>query len=147
MLHIHTYRLVLAEDDTDDSYLFSQALNESRHEANLKIVRDGEKLLEYLSKLPEEELPHLIFLDLHLPRKNGIQCIKELRSDKRYNAIPIIMFTSSGLPPDIEASAKYGANMYIRKSDNFKTFVNTLDGLLTDNGYEYLLMQQSNKIS
>ncbi len=147
MSNIDQYRIVLAEDDEDDRFLFREALKELNSNAILKIVDDGEKLLEYLSRLPEEELPHIIFLDLHLPRKNGIQCIRELRGNRTFNAIPIIMFTNSGLSPDVEASTKLGANMYIRKSDSFATFVSTLRGLLTDDGFKYLLRRRENNLA
>mgnify|MGYP000394968009 CR=1 FL=1 len=142
MHNLPTYRIVLAEDDEDDRFLFRQAVGQLKAEVNLRIMDNGEKLLEYLSRLEPEDLPHMIFLDLHLPKKNGIQCIRELRSNRKYNNIPIIMFTTSGLPPDVEASAKLGANMYIRKYDNFNTLVKTLNDLLTDEGYRFLLQQR-----
>jgi CheY-like chemotaxis protein len=141
------YRIVLAEDDEDDRFLFNQAVSQVKADVSLKMVDNGEKLLEYLSRLEPEDLPHMIFLDLHLPKRNGIQCIRELRSNRAFNSIPIIMFTTSGQSPDVEASTKFGANMYIRKYDNFATLVNTLNGLLTDEGFRFLLRQKGEGIT
>ncbi|HUR30799.1 MAG TPA: response regulator, partial [Saprospiraceae bacterium] len=72
--------ILLADDDEDDRLIFKEAINEVRIKTKLTMVNDGVQLMEYL-QTTEDELPHIVFLDLNMPRKGGIDCLKEIRND------------------------------------------------------------------
>jgi CheY-like chemotaxis protein len=74
-------KILYADDDDDDGFLFRQALDEVNPFTKLKLVTDGEKLMKYLASADEEH-PDIIFLDINMPCKNGKQCLKEIRSNK-----------------------------------------------------------------
>jgi DNA-binding NarL/FixJ family response regulator len=133
------YRIVLADDDEDDRSFFRDAVNQLPTPSVLHIFTDGQKLLNYLFE--EEELPDIIFLDLHMPKKDGIECIREIRKQARFNEVPIVMFTLAGQAPYTKDPKQPLANKYIEKTGSFNTLVQTLNGLLSEEGYQALLSQ------
>src|SRR5205085_10120650 len=84
--------------------------------------KDGEQLMQFLSK---ESLPDMIFLDLNMPVKNGIECLQEIRSDKKLDNLPIIVYTTSDNPRDIETCYKLKANLYVVKPTSFESIIKT----------------------
>ncbi len=141
---IRHYNIVLAEDDEDDRTFFQDAISIIHPHATVNIANDGEKLLNYLDSV--SEIPDIIFLDLHMPRINGIECICDIRSKEKFNEVPIVMFTISGTAPDMLESKRCGANVYIKKSGSFNQLVETLRGLLTNDGFKSLLMGRQNYV-
>lgn len=110
-------KIVLVDDDKDDHLIFSKALEDTSFATDLILLSNGEKLMEYLSK-NIKALPDAIFLDLNMPRKNGSECLVEIKQNKNLNAIPIIIY-STGFHADIlDLLYKYGAYYCIRKSSN-----------------------------
>src|SRR5687768_15766964 len=85
--------IVLAEDDEDDSFLFEQSLREIPHLTSLDRVHDGVELTQFLEHL--HQLPDLIFLDMNMPRKNGMECLSEIRNQSKYDQLPVIIFSTS----------------------------------------------------
>jgi len=117
-------KILLADDDKDDRFFFEKALNEISVVSSLATVHDGEQLLEYLSE-NAKNLPDVIFLDLNMPRKNGFECLTEMKENKKLKHIPVIMFSTS-YPRDKNYEAnmigmlyKIGAMDFIRKPDDF----------------------------
>jgi CheY-like chemotaxis protein len=115
--------ILLAEDDQDDRDFFDKALKEIPIPTHLTTVYDGEQLMNYLSK-NSEHLPDVIFLDLNMPRKNGFECLCEIKENEKLKDIPVVMFSTS-YPRDIKyeedminSLLKIGAHDFIRKSDN-----------------------------
>ncbi len=111
--------IVLADDDADDRNLFSAALEEINADTRLTMFKNGTELMEYLNT-PGRLLPHIIFLDLNMPGKNGRQCLAEIRDDHQFNDISIAIYSTSNAEDDIVATLSGGANVYIHKPDDFE---------------------------
>ncbi|MGZ3921910.1 MAG: response regulator [Bacteroidia bacterium] len=116
--------ILLADDDKDDRFLFQEALNEIQYDTELKTVSDGEQLMSYLNE-HIDKLPDVLFLDLNMPRKNGFECLSEIKINDQLERLPVIMFSTS-YPRDmnyeqdmIKMLYKIGAADYIRKPANF----------------------------
>lgn len=115
--------ILFSDDDTDDALLFTQAADLMTSSILLSFAEDGEQLMRYLSK---EIMPDLIFLDLNMPVKNGIECLREIRSDKKLDWLPIIIYTTSDNPKDIDTCFKLRANLYVVKPTSFENIIKTL---------------------
>jgi len=117
-------KILLADDDTDDCFLFEKALREIPIATHLTTVSNGEELMDYLFKNPTN-LPEVLFLDLSMPRKTGHECLNEIKENKKLEAIPIVVFTTS-IPSSMGAEVKLsntmvklGAQDYVRKPIDF----------------------------
>jgi CheY-like chemotaxis protein len=120
-MNLNRLNIVLADDDTDDCSFFDKVLKEIPIDTNLKIVHDGEQLMDYLYR-NSEHLPDVLFLDLSMPRKNGFECLSEIKESPQLKDLVIVMFSTS-FPQDrnyeenmISLLLKLGAHDYIRKS-------------------------------
>ena len=117
--------ILLADDDSDDCFFFKKALNELPIETNLTIVHDGEELMNYLSD-NSDKLPDLLFLDLSMPRKTGIECLSEIKENEKFKKLRVVVFTTSFVRDiDFEQSlintlSSIGAEKYIRKPSDFE---------------------------
>jgi len=117
--------ILLADDDPDDCSFFEKALKAIPVATHFKTVNNGEVLMDYLIENPEH-LPDVLFLDLSMPRKTGFECLIEIKEDKRFKALPVVMFSTSftrGI--ELEQSlmntlSKIGALDYIRKPGDFE---------------------------
>lgn len=121
--------IILAEDDESDRINFSEAIGESRIKTSVHIVNDGVELMEYLEK-KNTILPDLLFLDLNMPRKNGLQCLKEIRADEKFQNISVAIYSTSSTEQDIMDTFLQGANVYIRKPNNFAKLKEALDSVV-----------------
>jgi CheY-like chemotaxis protein len=110
--------ILLADDDSDDCLLFKDALEELPLSAALTTVFDGDQLMQHLTKA-DTQLPDILFLDLNMPRKNGFQCLLEIKKDKRLNQLPIVIFSTSYEPDIARQLYKDGAQYYIQKPNEF----------------------------
>jgi CheY-like chemotaxis protein len=110
--------ILLADDDMDDRMFFEKALSELSVAYHLTVVNDGEELMKYLAE-NSETLPLLLFLDINMPRKNGIQCLAEIRGDEKLKGLPVVMFSTSNSWETIDRLFKSGANVYIHKPSDF----------------------------
>lgn len=111
-------KLVLADDDMDDCLLFKEALEELSHDRELKIVNDGVELMEFLTE-GIESLPHVIYLDLNMPRKTGVECLTDIMQSEKLKDIPVIIFSTSFNPDVVKSLHEKGASYYIRKPGDF----------------------------
>lgn len=126
--------ILMADDDDDDYLLTKKALGESKLLNTLIRVRDGEELLDYLHRKGEfNELnaprPGVILLDLNMPRKDGREALKEIKSDDTLRNIPIVVFTTSKAEEDIYKTYQLGVNSFITKPvtfDNLTEVMRTL---------------------
>ena len=114
----YSKQILLVEDNQDDATLTLRALKKCRIDA--AIVRDGQEALDYLfhtGRYAGEQmaLPQIILLDLKLPKINGLEVLRRLRSDARTKLIPVTVFSSSMEERDVQQSYKLGANSYICK--------------------------------
>lgn len=108
-------RILLADDDKDDRFFFDKALKDIPVETSLNTVEDGAQLMIYLKKCTT--LPDVLFLDLNMPRKNGMECLAEIKSNTKLKALPVVIYSTS-LNEDIaDLLYKNGAHYYVRKAD------------------------------
>ncbi len=118
-MKLKALNILLADDDIDDCAFFQQALDELSLSAQLTIVHDGEKLMKHLSE-NLEHLPHVIFLDINMPLKNGPECLSEMKKNTHLKDIPVVMFSTSNSWDTINTLFKSGAHVYIHKPSDFK---------------------------
>ena len=121
-------RILLVEDDPNDVELILSALDEHNLANEVVIARDGVEALDYLYRreafaLRPEGNPVLILLDLKMPRLNGIQVLKQIKSDAQLLVIPVVIMTSSCESPDLEKCYRLGVNAYVVKPVRFTEFV------------------------
>ena len=116
MPQVDTIDIVLAEDDIDEQYFFKTAISELAIATHLKIVSDGQGLINYLFE-PPPRLPDVIFLDITMPRKNGIECLAEIKGDKMLAHIPIIMYSNSIGLKHIAEAYEYRALYFLQKGN------------------------------
>lgn len=122
-------RILLVEDNPGDIRLTQEALKESQMEIHLDVVSDGEQAIEFLTKrgkYAESHRPHIILLDLNLPKKNGIEVLKEVKANDSLKKIPIIVLTTSDADHDITKAYSLHANCYILKPVDFDDFARVI---------------------
>jgi CheY-like chemotaxis protein len=110
--------ILLADDDEDDRLFFKDAVEKVKRKTKITFLNDGEQLMEYLTK-KDANLPQVVFLDLNMPRKNGIECLREIRSHITLNDLSVAIYSTSSAEEDIEETFAQGANIYIRKPRDF----------------------------
>jgi CheY-like chemotaxis protein len=110
--------ILLCDDDTDDCYFFNEALEKLFLSTNLTAVHDGEQLMQLLTK-ETKELPHVLFLDLNMPRKNGFECLVEIKHSNKLKLLPVIIFSTSFDQEVVNLLYKNGAQYIIRKPTEF----------------------------
>jgi CheY-like chemotaxis protein len=127
--HLH---ILLADDDEDDRNLFIEAFNELKINTKIEVVKDGQELLEFFDK-PNINLPQILFLDLNMPCKTGIECLVEIKKDDRLKNLSIAIYSTSASEKDIEETFVQGANVYIKKPNNFDSLKKVLSEVVTIN--------------
>ena len=108
--------ILLADDDLDDHFFFKNALKEIPLATQLTTVNDGELLFAYLSH-HSERLPDVLFLDLNMPRKNGSECLIEIKRDAKLNRIPVIIYSTCLQSEMADELYQKGAHYYLKKYD------------------------------
>ncbi|MBL7814041.1 MAG: response regulator [Saprospiraceae bacterium] len=117
-----TNLVIFADDDADDRLLLQEAFEENDIKCQLEFVEDGVELLGYLQN--NATIPSLILLDINMPRKDGTQILKEIKSNVHWKHIPVVMFTTSQSPEDIRKCYDLGANSFIVKPSSFENLIN-----------------------
>lgn len=121
--------ILLVEDNPDDELLMLRALRKNGVAGGVVVAHDGVEALEYLFSAERhagdsyDTMPHLILLDLKLPRLNGFEVLERLRSDERTRLLPVVILTSSRERRDVLEGYGLGANSYVRKPVDFERFV------------------------
>ncbi len=117
--------ILLADDDDEDMQMTVEALRESRLANDVRAVRDGEELMDYLHRrgrfadAADSPLPGLILLDLNMPRKDGREALAEIKANPALRTIPVIVLTTSQAEEDIFRSYDLGVNSFITKPVTF----------------------------
>lgn len=127
-----TLHILLADDDEDDRLFFKDAFEEIKIKTVVQIVNDGVELMNYLNQ-DDITLPHILFLDLNMPRKNGFECLEEIRGNKRLKTLTVAIYSTSGSEKDIEETFVKGANVYIKKPNDFTMLKKVLSEIITVN--------------
>lgn len=127
-----TIYIILADDDEDDRNFFKDAFSEIKLNTELKMFKDGFELMTYLNN-PDIVLPHILFLDLNMPRKNGIECLLEIKKLDYLKDMAVAIYSTSSSEIDIEETFVKGANIYIKKPNDFEALKKTLNVVTTLN--------------
>ncbi|MCE3279307.1 MAG: rcp1 2 [Bacteroidetes bacterium] len=106
---------LLADDDSDDRLFFEMVLNSLPEPTQLRTVQDGEELMEYLKKT--KTLPDVLFLDINMPRKNGAECLVEIKKNEKLKNLPVVIYSTSLHPEMADKFYENGAHYYIKKGD------------------------------
>ncbi len=122
--------IFLADDDDDDRDFFKDAISELGTGFKLTMVDSGDKVIDHFNG--KNPLPHFVFLDINMPVKNGIECLKHIKEKYKGNAFHVIMLSTSLAEKDIKHSYDYGASIYIQKPGNFSHLVAYLDYCLNE---------------
>ena len=112
------YNLLLADDDADDCFFFREALSELPFVSTLITVNDGVELMNRLTN-QQHHLPDILFLDLNMPLKTGIECLMEIKRNERLKGLPVVICSTSYNPDVVNMLHASGANNYIRKPAEF----------------------------
>jgi CheY-like chemotaxis protein len=120
--------ILLVEDSQDDIELTLRAFKKNNLGNNVHIARDGAEALEFLRRVERGEAPHpgLILLDIKLPKVDGIEVLRYIKSSRSLRRIPVVMLTTSKNDRDIKTCYDLGANSYIVKPISFKDFMETV---------------------
>lgn len=118
--------IILADDDKSDRLLFTEAFAELKVKTTIRTVTNGVELMERLH-LEDRRVPDLLFLDLNMPQKNGLECLKEIRSCERFKEVFVAIYSTSDHESDMEETFLHGANVYITKPSSFNTLKQILE--------------------
>jgi len=113
-------QILMADDDADDRFLVQAAFEDNDLINRIVFFEDGEQLLEYYIADNSQEIPHLILLDLNMPKRDGREVLKVIRKNEKWDQVPIIIFSTSNAPDDIFTSYQLGANCYIVKPSSYE---------------------------
>lgn len=130
-----TYQAVnvlLADDDEDDRLFFRHAFEEIKIKTIVQTVKDGLELMDLLVQ-PDIVLPHVLFLDLNMPRKTGLDCLNEIKKMPHLKDVAIAIYSTSSSEEDIEETFVRGANVYIKKPSDFDALKRVLSEVITIN--------------
>jgi CheY-like chemotaxis protein len=120
--------LFLIDDDQDDREIFKEAVASFDPKIEIIFASDGIEALEILSSTKIQ--PDLIFLDYNMPRMNGLECLKRLKSDFSLRNIPVVMYTTSGDREQEKVILKLGADHYMQKTVSFEGLCKELGRLI-----------------
>jgi len=140
----HIVELLLVEDNPHDLELALRALRKANLTNSIHVCRDGAEALDFIfcegvhSGRKMENTPKVILLDLKLPKIDGLEVLKRIKSDSRTKMIPVVMLTSSKEQNDVVESYQLGVNSYIVKPVNFESFSAAVSQL----GYYWLLLNE-----
>ena len=104
--------VILADDDIDDIDIFKEAISAIDGNIKLEVVKNGKELMSLLRHM----LPDLLFLDLEMPQKNGLECLVEIRGDEKLKDIPTIVFSSTTRQSNIQTAYEMGGHLFLVKS-------------------------------
>ena len=139
--------ILLVEDNPNDVELTLRALKKNNLANKVHVVTDGAEALDFVfaknkySKRNIEDAPKVILLDLKLPKIDGLEVLKKVKSDEKTKTIPVVVLTSSKEESDIIASYQFGVNSYIVKPVNFDQFVKAVSEM----GLYWLLLNEGPK--
>jgi CheY-like chemotaxis protein len=121
-------QIMLVDDDADDRDLFAEAIAFVNPTLEIVMKRNGEEMIQHLQVA--DRLPDLIFLDLNMPRLNGKEALHAIQKDQRWKNIPVIIYTTSLNPLDIDETYNAGARHFMRKPNSFEALKELLNSIL-----------------
>ncbi len=130
----HQLDILIADDDEDDKELFEEAVAAISPRITVTTVGDGKELMK---KLYTSSLPDLIFLDLNMPSKNGFECLSEIRSVLKFKEIPVLIYSTTANPDQIESTYMQGATFYIQKPSSYKEIIKLLQKIFSFSAQQF----------
>ena len=130
--------ILLVEDNPRDAELTLRAFRKHNLANSVSVAHDGVEALDILFDPDGAERPRVILLDLKLPKLDGLEVLRRLKSDDRTRSIPVVVVTSSNQDPDIKTAYELGANSYVVKPVDFESFMKTMSEL----GFYWLMVNQ-----
>ncbi|MFI0428228.1 response regulator [Mariniflexile sp. HMF6888] len=124
--------IILTDDDEDDRLFFIDAFDELDMNTKVSTFNDGVELMDYLNN-EDSILPNVLFLDLNMPKKSGIECLNEIKANSKMSDIAIAIYSTSASEEDIEETFVLGANIYIKKPSSFKQLKKALSEVVSIN--------------
>lgn len=112
--------ILFADDDSDETYLFNEALEHSGLDVVLSYANDGNSLLSFLKN---NTLPDVVIIDINMPYKDGLEALTEIKTHPEFAALPLVIYSTSKNANIIEASFQKGANLFVVKPNNFDGMV------------------------
>jgi CheY-like chemotaxis protein len=125
------YNIFYADDDLDDQEVFREVMAEINEDIFIFTQNNGDELLNLLKSPPPR--PHVVFLDLNMPVKNGYDVLKEIRQSEKFRHLPVIIFSTSGDEDAISRTRNLGATLYVQKPDDYNELKQILRELLAIN--------------
>lgn len=119
--------IFIADDDSDDRLILNQALKEIDPSFRVEATQNGNELMSLLSHIR----PDFLFLDLEMPHKNGLECLKEIRSNPLLSDLPVVVFSSTSRPVNIDVAYEMGADLFFIKPSIYKTLVAAIKSILS----------------
>lgn len=124
-----TKLILLVEDNSGDEELAIRSLRRHRIHNEITVVRDGAEALDWFAARESGQLPHLVLLDLKLPKVDGLEVLRRIKSDPRTALVPVVVLSSSKEEKDVLAAYRAGANGYVVKPVDFDEFVEAVGAL------------------
>ena len=134
----HGVDILLVEDNANDAELTLRALKQRNLADQVHVCRDGAEAIDFFTAVAGP-VPKVVLLDLKLPKVDGLEVLRRLKSETRTKAIPVVVLTSSREEPDIERAYELGANSYIVKPVDFDAFARAV----SDVGLYWLLLNHA----
>ena len=131
-MHTDYIHIILADDDEDDILFFTDAFDELKINTKVNTFKDGEELMNYLNT-EKAVMPNVLFLDLNMPKKTGLECLAEIKDNDKMSGIAIAIYSTSASEEDIEKTFVLGANIYIKKPADFKKLKKVLSEVVSIN--------------
>jgi len=118
--------IIFCEDDEDDRFLFNDVLRDFNSKLKIDFVSNGVRLMELL----KHYVPDLLFLDLEMPFKNGLECLVEIRENATLEKLPVVMFSSTTRQANIQTAYDMGAHLFLIKSPTFSEYASSIRAVL-----------------
>ncbi len=122
--------IILVNDNDKDRNSFTKALEELKIKTLVDIFEDRKQLMDYLNN-DKISLPHLIFIDSDMPLKQGVECLQGIRNNIRFKDVVLAIYSNSPFGKDVEDAMVIGANVYLRKPDNYAALKKVLTEVMT----------------
>lgn len=129
---VNRINILLVDDDVDDHLFLNKALAAVSNSIKLSSAQDADTFFEKI----EINQPSLVFLDFHLPKRNGLDLLKQIKNHPNYKHIPVVMWSTCNFLNNVVASYREGAQSYFVKPAGFKELVAGVKGILLQNGIE-----------
>ncbi len=130
--NMHPVQILIADDQETDAFFVEQAFGQSKIENTVHWVKDGQEVIDFLRQdggFSNTPRPHLIILDIKMPRKDGYETLAEIKGDESLRSIPVVMMSGSQAPDDVEKAYQGYANAYVPKSNGFEDMLDFVEAI------------------